>query len=112
MRSTSFSRSPLHVAFVGTEQRQALNALETYVNKTGGIGGRPLKFVIADDQSNPQVTVQLGQALVAKHVPLILGPTGPDTCAALTPPLVTADGPLLDCFAPTGQAARGGYVSF
>jgi branched-chain amino acid transport system substrate-binding protein len=98
-----------YVAFVGTEQRQALTALETYVNKTGGIGGRPLKFVIADDQSNPQVTVQLGRALLAKRVPLILGPTGPDTCAALTP-LVAADGPLLYCFAPTGQAAPGGYV--
>ncbi|MGA2393691.1 MAG: ABC transporter substrate-binding protein [Candidatus Lustribacter sp.] len=98
-----------YVAFVGNEQQQALKAIEGYVNKTGGIHGRPLSFVIADDQSNPQVTVQLARALLAKNVPLILGPTGPDTCAALSP-LVAQNGPLLYCMAPTAQAQAGSYV--
>jgi branched-chain amino acid transport system substrate-binding protein len=98
-----------YTAFVGTEQLQALKALETYVNQTGGIRGRPLSFVVADDQSNPRVAVQLAQNLIAKHVPLILGPSGPDACAAITP-LVVQNGPLLYCLSPTSQAQPGSYV--
>jgi branched-chain amino acid transport system substrate-binding protein len=98
-----------YTAFVGTEQLQALKALEAYVNRTGGIRGRPLSFVVADDQSNPRVAVQLAQNLIAKHVPLILGPSGPDACAAITP-LVAQNGPLLYCLSPTAQAQPGGYV--
>jgi branched-chain amino acid transport system substrate-binding protein len=98
-----------YTAFVGVEQLQALKALQTYVNATGGIRGRPLSFVVADDQSNPKVSVQLAQALIAKHVPLILGPSGPDACAAITP-LVVQNGPVLYCLSPTAQAQPGGYV--
>lgn len=97
------------VSFVGQGQLKSLKALESYVNKNGGINGRPISFVVADDQSNPQTTVQLAQGLIAKHVPVILGPTGPDTCAAVTP-LVAQSGPVLYCVAPTGQAPPGGYV--
>jgi branched-chain amino acid transport system substrate-binding protein len=97
------------VAFVGTTQQQSLKALEGYVNKNGGINGRPLSFAIADDQSNPQVTLQLANALIAKHVPIILGPSGPDTCAAVTP-VVAQDGPLLYCLANAGHPPAGSYV--
>jgi len=98
-----------YAAFVGTTQQQALKALETYVNKNGGIGGRPLSIVVADDQSNPQVTVQLVQGLIAKHVPVILGPSGPDKCAAAMP-LVMQDGPVLYCTTPNAAAPPGSYV--
>jgi branched-chain amino acid transport system substrate-binding protein len=98
-----------YTAFVGVEQLQALKALQAYVNATGGIRGRPLSFVVADDQSNPKISVQLAQGLIAKHVPLILGPSGPDACAAITP-LVVQNGPLLYCMSPTAQAQPGGYV--
>jgi branched-chain amino acid transport system substrate-binding protein len=98
-----------YTAFVGVEQLQALKAVQAYVNATGGIRGRPLSFVVADDQSNPKVSVQLAQGLIAKHVPLILGPSGPDACAAITP-LVVQNGPVLYCLSPTAQAQPGGYV--
>jgi len=98
-----------YAAFVGTTQQQALKALEAYVNKNGGIRGRPVSFVVADAQSNPQVAVQLVQGLVAKHVPLILGPSGPDTCAAVSP-LVLQNGPVVYCLAPTAQSPAGSYV--
>ena len=64
---------------------------------------------MADDQSNPRVTVQLVQGLLAKHVPVILGPSGPDACAAATP-LLAQNGPVLYCLSPTAQAQPGGYV--
>ena len=41
-----------NIAFVGTTQQQSLKALEAYVNRTGGINGRPLSFVISDDQGD------------------------------------------------------------
>jgi branched-chain amino acid transport system substrate-binding protein len=98
-----------YTAFVGTTQQQAIKALEVYVNRHGGINGRPVSFVIHDDQSNPQVAVQLAQGLIAKHVPLIIGPSGPDACAAITP-LVARDGPVLYCLSPTAQATAGSSV--
>jgi branched-chain amino acid transport system substrate-binding protein len=97
------------VSFVGQTQQQALKALEGYVNANGGIRGRPVSFVIADDQSNPQVTLQLAQGLIAKGVPIILGPTGPDSCSAITP-LVQQSGPIVYCLAPAGNPPAGGYV--
>jgi branched-chain amino acid transport system substrate-binding protein len=96
-------------AFIGTTELQALKALEGYVNATGGIGGRTLTFVAADDQTNPQVALQLAQSLIAKHVPIILGPTGPASCAAITP-LVAQNGPLLYCLGNAGHPPAGSYA--
>jgi branched-chain amino acid transport system substrate-binding protein len=87
----------------------ALKALEGYANKTGGIGGRPVSFVVTDDQSNPQITLQLAQGLIAKHVPIILGPGNAASCSAVTP-LVMHDGPVVYCFVNSGDPAPGGYI--
>ena len=58
-------------AFLGTKEEQSLHAMETVINASGGIKGRPLKFVVSDDQSNPQLAVQLVSAMAAKKVPAI-----------------------------------------
>jgi len=71
------------VSFVGSTQMQALKALETHVNRTGGIGGRPVSFVFADDQSSPQTAVQLARGLIAKGIPILMGPSGPASCSAI-----------------------------
>ncbi len=60
-------------AFLGTKEQQALAILEGVVNKGGGIGGRPVRFVVQDDTSNPQTGVQIANALIAKNVPAIIG---------------------------------------
>ena len=98
-----------NLAFVGTTQLQAIKAVEAYVNKSGGINGRQVSFVIADDQSNPQTAVQLVQGLVAKHVPLILGPSGTGPCGAIVP-IVATNGPVTYCLSNGAQAPAGGYV--
>src|ERR1035441_9458133 len=95
-------------AFVGTTQLQALKALEAYVNHTGGIGGRPLSFVVADDQSDVKTSLQLAQALVAKNVPIILGSSSPQACAAIAP-LLAQNGPLQYCLANAGHPDPGSY---
>jgi branched-chain amino acid transport system substrate-binding protein len=70
-------------AFIGKGYSAAFNALETYVNKHGGINGRPLKFIVQDDQSNPQVSVQLFSALIDKKVPVVLGAALVAECNAM-----------------------------
>src|ERR1019366_227491 len=72
-------------SFAGRELHTALDGVEGYVNKTGGIRGRPLKFVFQDDETNPQIDVQLINGLTAKGVPIILGPDLTAPCAAVAP---------------------------
>jgi branched-chain amino acid transport system substrate-binding protein len=95
-------------AFIGTAELKALQLLEATTNKTGGIKGRPLKFVVVDDQSNPQVTLQLANQLIAKKIPVILGPTYTATCLAVGP-LVAKTGPVDYCFSPSIAPAAGSY---
>jgi branched-chain amino acid transport system substrate-binding protein len=95
-------------SFYGTAQQQSLRAVEDEVNKSGGIFGRPLKFVIADDQSNPQVAVQLATQIIAKHPPFFLGPTLTAECNAVMPLL--KDGPVTYCFTPGAHPPAGSYV--
>ncbi len=97
------------VAFVGKTQLESLKALEAYVNQNGGIAGRPVSFVVNDDASSPANSLQIAQGLVAKHVPLILGPSAPDACAAISP-IVQQNGPLLYCLANAGHPPIGSYV--
>ena len=96
------------LAFVGADQQQALKALEGFVNKNGGIKGRPIVFVISDDQSDPKNALQLAQGLIAKGVPVILGPATPQGCAAVAP-LVAQKGPVMYCVANAGSPVVGGY---
>lgn len=96
-------------SFIGRNQKQAIDAVANYVNGTGGIGGRQLSFVVADDQSKPDVAVQLAQALIAKHVPVILGPSLSATCRAVGP-LLKADGPVLYCLTSFGHPAKGSFI--
>jgi branched-chain amino acid transport system substrate-binding protein len=79
------------------------------VNRDGGIRGQPVHFVIADDQSQPTVAVQLATAIIQKHVPVLLGSTYVASCLAIAP-LVRAAGPVQYCFAPAIHPPAGSYV--
>ena len=95
-------------AFIGKGYSAAFAALESYVNKHGGIRGRPLKFVIADDGGNPQNSVQLFSALVAKKVNVVLGAALVAECAAMEP--LIKDGPMLYCLTPAVHPDPGSFV--
>jgi branched-chain amino acid transport system substrate-binding protein len=95
-------------AFIGKGYASALAAIEMYVNKHGGIRGRPVKFVIADDGGNPQNSVQLFSALVAKNVPAVLGAALVAECAAMQP--MIKDGPMLYCLTPAVNPAPGSFT--
>jgi branched-chain amino acid transport system substrate-binding protein len=85
-------------AFLGSAQMAALNILQDLINKRGGVAGRPLKFVYLDDQSSPQVAVQLTNGVLTKKASIMLGSTLTAICSAQAPLLKDA---LTDyCFSP------------
>ncbi len=86
-------------AFLGKAEQQAVLRIEDLTNKSGGVRGRPLKFVIYDDQSSPQIAVQLVAPLVARNVPVIVGPDLTAPCSAVTP-LIEKKGPVMYCISP------------
>jgi branched-chain amino acid transport system substrate-binding protein len=96
-------------AFLGKNEASAISLVEANVNKAGGIGGRTIKFVIADDQSSPPVDVQLASALIAKNVPVILGPSLTGGCNAITA-LVKTGGPVLYCLTAGAHPEKGSYA--
>ena len=96
-------------AFVGAEEAKSLAVVETTVNANGGIAGRPLHFVIADDQSNPQVAVQIMSDAIAKHAAVVIGGGVVSTCSAAAG-LVKADGPVLYCWSSGIHPPAGSFT--
>ena len=96
-----------NIAFVGQTELQAIKALEAYVNRTGGINGRPITFNILDDGNDPKTSVLLTQNLIAKNVPVIFGPSSPQSCAAVLP--LVKNGPVQYCIAQAGSPPAGSY---
>jgi branched-chain amino acid transport system substrate-binding protein len=96
-------------AYLGQAESQSLGLLERIVNQSGGIHGRLVHVNVADDQSNPQLTVQLAGALINKNVPVILGPSVTATCNALAP-LIRDHGPVDYCFSPGVHPTASSYM--
>ncbi len=72
-------------ALLGKQETTSLSILEATINKSGGVNGRPIKFVPQDDQSNPQVAVQLANRMLGDGVGVIIGPSLVGACQALAP---------------------------
>jgi len=95
-------------AFLGAQEYRTLQAIESVVNGKGGIKGRPIHFAIEDDTTSPVVAVQLATDIIAKHVPIMLGPTLVASCSAVGP--LFKDGPVQYCFAPGIYPPPGAFV--
>ncbi|HEX3549576.1 MAG TPA: ABC transporter substrate-binding protein [Candidatus Elarobacter sp.] len=96
-------------AFLGQEEKQALEAVEKVTNAHGGIRGRPVRFTVQDDQSNPQIAVQLTRGVMDKHVPVILGSSLVAICNAMMA-VVKDAGPMQYCFSPGIHPDRSTYT--
>jgi branched-chain amino acid transport system substrate-binding protein len=94
-------------AFIGKGEEQTLKAAESVINGSGGIHGRPVQFEIQDDQSNPAVAVQLFNAILAKGVPVQLGPSLAGPCSAVAPLVKTQI--VNYCFSPALHPPAGSY---
>jgi branched-chain amino acid transport system substrate-binding protein len=95
-------------AFLGKAEQQALLQFEKAANADGGIHGQPLKFTFHDDQSSPQVAVQLANQVKASNPPVILGSALVALCNAMAP--LMKEGPVLYCFSPGIHPANGSFV--
>lgn len=85
-------------AFFGKGIATSFTLLESVVNRSGGIRGRPIKISVLDDQSSPQVAVQLLSELMARKVPVVLGSGVAGNCNAMA--AIAKDGPVTYCFSP------------
>jgi branched-chain amino acid transport system substrate-binding protein len=96
------------VALLGNAVAKSLALVEDNVNKAGGINARPIKFVIADDQSNPTTAVQLVNRIIAAKVSVMIGPSLNATCSSVAPLL--KDGPVGLCLSPGIHPDPGSFV--
>lgn len=95
-------------SFAGRAQAAALEPLAALVNQAGGIAGRPIRFVVHDDESNPQIALVLMNQILAKHPPFVLGPSDAGSCNAVFP-LVARNGPLVYCMSGAVNPPPGDY---
>ncbi|MCL4489854.1 MAG: ABC transporter substrate-binding protein [Chloroflexi bacterium] len=95
-------------AFLGTEEKQSLDVYEKYINAKGGINGTPVHFVVQDDQTDPKVGVQLATDLIAKKVPVIIGPAL--TGVALAVAALATNGPVIYTTTPGVKPAPNSYI--
>lgn len=98
------------VAFLGSETAKGVRALQGFVNAHGGIRGRPVNFVIADDQSNPQLEVQLVSQELAKKPAVIVGGELVAMCRAAAGLLSKENGPVLYCLTPGIHPPKGDWI--
>jgi branched-chain amino acid transport system substrate-binding protein len=95
-------------SFLGKAEQQALQLAEKWTNENGGIQGRPLHLVFHDDQSTPQVAVQLASQVVAGKPAVEIGANLVAMCNAMAP--LMASGPLMYCLSPGIHPAEGAFV--
>ena len=95
-------------AFLGQGHRDSLDTLAGIVNESNGIAGRPLHFVYHDDQSSPQVAVQLASALIDEKPAVILGSSLVAMCAAMAS--LMQNGPVDYCLSPAYHPVPGSFV--
>ncbi len=94
--------------FIGQTHQKTLQTLEALVNRQGGINGRPLHFAFHDDQTNPQIAVQLANQIIAKKPPIFIGSVFIAMCRAVIP-LVT-NGPVQYCASPSTSPPKDSYT--
>ena len=95
-------------SFLGKAEQVALQLAEKLVNDNGGIQGRPLHLVIQDDQSSPQVAVQLASQVIARHPAVLIGSSLVAMCNAMAP--LMTNGPVMYCMSPGIHPAKDSYV--
>jgi branched-chain amino acid transport system substrate-binding protein len=95
-------------SFLGKQEQQALQLQEKLVNKNGGIHGKPLRFIFHDDQSSPQLAVQLANEVLATNPPVLLGSTLVAACNAMS--ALMKNGPVMYCFSAGVHPPDGSYT--
>ncbi len=95
-------------AFLGQSVRATMNVTEAALNARGGVHGKPLRFVYRDDQSTPQIAVQLTNEIVAGKPAALIGSSLSAMCNAMAPLLKA--GPVQYCLSPGIHPAEGSFT--
>jgi branched-chain amino acid transport system substrate-binding protein len=95
-------------AFQGRAQAATLEQFAAYVNRTGGIRGRSIKFTVVDTQGSPQIAVQFMNDAVARKASVVIGPAFAAECSAVV--AVTKNGPVDYCTSPGVHPDAGSFV--
>jgi branched-chain amino acid transport system substrate-binding protein len=95
-------------AFVGGGQKDTLEALAAVINKNGGIQNHKLAFSFHDDQSSPQVAVQLTNQVLPSKPTVVLGSSIVAMCLAMAP--LMTNGPVQYCLSPAIHPQPGSYT--
>ena len=95
-------------AFIGKEEQTALQLAEGAINKAGGVHGQNVHFVVYDDQTNPQTSVQLANQVIASKPAVLLGSSLVASCNAMA--ALMQNGPVMYCFSPGIHPAAGSYA--
>ena len=95
-------------SFLGQQEQASLQRAESVIAQAGGINGRPVKFAFHDDQSSPQVAVQIATRLVAAKPNVILGSGLVAMCNAMAP--LMRRGPVAYCFSPGVHPEPGSFM--
>ncbi len=94
-------------AGLGSDEAVALGLEEKAINAAGGINGQPVHFAILDDQTNPQIAVQLTSQILQKHPLVVIGSSLVASCAAMAPLFV--NGPVHFCLSEAFEPPPGSY---
>jgi branched-chain amino acid transport system substrate-binding protein len=95
-------------AFIGNSERQAIELAEKTINAGGGVAGRELRFVFHDNQSSPQVSVQLANKVLATNPAVVIGPTLVADCRAMAS--LFDNRAVLICITPSFHPPHGSYL--
>ena len=97
-----------NASFLGKSEQLSLQLGEKWVNDHGGINGRPLKLIFQDDQTSPQLAVQLTNQILAQKPTVMFGSALVAMCNAMGP--LTQNGPVDYCLSPGIHPNSGSYV--
>lgn len=95
-------------AFLGQQQQKTLGLAEKVINQSGGVNHRSVKFTYSDDQSSPQVAVQITNEILTKAPPIVLGSSLVAACNAMAP--LVKSGPVVYCLSPAFQPLPGSFT--
>jgi len=95
-------------SFLGQSEQKTLQLLERVVNRAGGIEGQQLRFVFHDDQSSPQVAVQLASQIVLGQPAVVIGSAQVAMCNAMAP--LMKNGPVMYCTSPGIHPKPGEFI--
>jgi branched-chain amino acid transport system substrate-binding protein len=98
---------------LGEPERNAFMLAEKALNERGGVNGRPIKFLIENDEGKADTAAQLATSLIGRNVALIIGGSLTPTSAAIA--RVTNDKKVFQIFmTPTKQLweTRNGVLKY